>query len=70
MTLKPRRSSVLKHAIIHNQDELDRLINELDEQEQHELEMNRRFGRKPRRMSGKSAPLLLAKAFQNIQKKN
>lgn len=69
MPLKTRRSSVLEHAIIHSQDELDRLIKELDAQEQHELEMSRRFGRKPRRMSGKSAPLLLAKAFQNIQKK-
>ena len=68
MTVKPGRSSVSEHAIIHSQAELDRLINELDAQEQHELEMSRRFGRKPRKLSGKSAPLMLAKAFQNIQK--
>ena len=40
MPLKTRRRSVLEHAIIHSQDELDRLIKELDAQEQHELEEN------------------------------
>lgn len=68
MTFNPRSNSARERAIINSQDELERLIKELDAREQQELEMSRRFGKKPRRMSGRSAPLLLAKALQDIQK--
>lgn len=68
MTFTPRSNSARERAIINSQDELERLIKELDVREQQELEMSRRFGKKPRRMSGRSAPLLLAKALQDIQK--
>lgn len=68
MTFNPRSNSARERAIINSQDELERLIKELDVREQQELEMSRLFGKKPRRMSGRSAPLLLAKALQDIQK--
>ena len=68
MTFNPRSNSARERAIINIQDELERLIKELDALEQQELEMSRRFGKKPRRMSGRSAPLLLARALQDIQK--
>lgn len=68
MTFNPRSNSARERAIINSQDELERLIKELDAREQQELEMSRRFGKKPRRMSGRSAPLLLARALQDIQK--
>ena len=68
MTFNPRSNSARERAIINSQDELERLIKELDVREQQELEMSRLFGKNPRRMSGRSAPLLLAKALQDIQK--
>ena len=46
MTFTPRSNSARERAIINSQDELERLIKELDVREQQELEMSRRFGKK------------------------
>lgn len=47
MTFNPRSNSARERAIINSQDELERLIKELDVREQQELEMSRRFGKNP-----------------------